>query len=123
MNEPGLATLVDLEARVWDALRRGDAAADVALLSPAFLGVYPSGTSDRQGHAAQLDGGPSVIHYEIQDPQVKWLSPTMGLLSYKASFARPRRGRQDEMYVSSIWSLEGGRWLNVFSQDTPVADE
>jgi len=26
------------------------------------------------------------------------------------------------MYVSSLWSLIEGNWLNVFSQDTPVGD-
>jgi len=24
------------------------------------------------------------------------------------------------MYISSIWSLQGGTWINTFSQDTPT---
>jgi hypothetical protein len=26
------------------------------------------------------------------------------------------------MYVSSIWTRRGTRWVNVFSQDTPARD-
>ncbi len=49
-----LNACLELEAKVWDALRRGDAEADLRLLADDFLGVYPTGFADRWAHAGQL---------------------------------------------------------------------
>ena len=108
-----------METRVWEALVSGDAEADAALLSPDFLGVYPSGFSDRDGHSGQLVDGPSVASYRIEDARVMRLSPDTALLAYLAHYTRPSAPDIDEaMYVSSIWRREGKGWVNVFSQDT-----
>jgi hypothetical protein len=46
------------------------------------------------------------------------------LLCYRADY-RPARaggpGAASTMYISSLWVERDGRWLNVFSQDTPAA--
>lgn len=118
-----LTQLVALETGVWEALTNGDMDADRDLLSDDFLGVYPSGFSDRTSHVAQLVNGPTVVSYQIHDARVVELSSTAALLSYRAVYARAgaASGQPETMYVSSIWEQRDERWVNVFSQDTPAA--
>ncbi|NDV00870.1 DUF4440 domain-containing protein [Pseudoroseicyclus tamaricis] len=111
-----------LERQVWEALVAGDAAADAALLAEEFLGVYSSGFSDRAGHAAQLEGGPSVADYRLSEARLMELGPGRVLLAYLATFRKVGEAREEAMYVSSIWEERGGTWLNVFSQDSSTAD-
>ena len=111
---------VSLETRVWEAPASGDGAADRALLSEDFLGVYPSGFADRDDHASQLADGPTVVSYEIRDPRLRVLSDDHVLLSYEASWGRAVGADPDIVYISSLWSRVDGEWVNVFSQDTPA---
>lgn len=118
-----LDELIALETQVWSALQRGDADADASLLAADFLGVYPSGFSDRSGHAGQLVDGPTVAQFTILDARAVSLSPDHALLAYRADYRRIGADEFEEMYVSSIWSRRDGDWINVFSQDTPVDSE
>ncbi len=122
MDDSTVDFLISLETDVWDALVRGDAAADRALLAPDFLGVYPTGFAGRDDHADQLESGPSVDTYTITDAHVVEVSVGAKLLSYRADYRRPGAvpGSMASMYVSSLWTMCGDRWVNVFSQDTPV---
>jgi hypothetical protein len=113
--------LIELETKVWDALRRGDAEEDARLLSDDFLGVYSSGFASRSDHARQLTNGPTVADFELHDARMMVLSDNDVLLSYRADWHRigtGERGAAEAMYVSSLWSRRSGRWVNVFSQDT-----
>ena len=112
---------VDLEAHVWEALVRGDGDADRGLLAPDFVGVYTTGTSDRDEHAGQLADGPTVVSYSMEEPQLIRVSDTAVLLVYRARYRRSHSGDDETMYVSSLWCERAGEWRNVFSQDTPAA--
>ena len=124
MSDLTVHRFVELERAVWDALVRGDAAADAALLSDDFVGVYPDGFSGREAHAAQLAGGPTMASYEIIDARIMVLAPDTVLLAYRADY-RPATaggaGEPEAMFISSIWCERDARWVNVFSQDTPAA--
>jgi hypothetical protein len=123
-NDMDLDAFVELETKVWDALRRGDAEADARLLAEDFLGVYPSGFADRSDHAGQLANGPTVAEFELRDVRLMVLSDSNVLLSYRADWRRfttRERAHAESMYVSSLWSQRAGEWVNVFSQDSPVA--
>lgn len=115
-----MAELIALETSVWEALREGNEAADRALLAADFLGVYPTGFADRGDHAGQLDDGPTVAEYAIAEPRAIEISDDHALLAYRAEYRRPGSNETESMYVSSLWSRRDGRWINVFSQDTPV---
>lgn len=118
-----LAALITLESSVWEALRTGDAGVDEALLATDFLGVYPTGFADRDDHTGQLGGGPTVADYTIHDPRHLDIGEGHALLAYRAEYRRPGASITESMYVSSLWSERAGRWINVFSQDTPVDPE
>ncbi|RMA42395.1 nuclear transport factor 2 family protein [Rhodophyticola porphyridii] len=108
------------ERAVWEALKAGDAGADAASLAADFLGVYPSGFADRDAHAGQLADGPTVAAYRIGEEHLMPLGPDHMLYAYRADFQRPAGG-WEAMLVSSVWRREGAGWINVFSQDTPLA--
>ncbi|HEX3090278.1 MAG TPA: nuclear transport factor 2 family protein [Ilumatobacteraceae bacterium] len=122
VSDMDLNAFVDLETSVWDALRRGDAAADARLLADDFLGVYPSGFATRSDHVGQLTHGPTVADFELRDARLMVLSEDDALLSYRADFHRlvdGQSGESETMFVSSLWCRRSGRWVNVFSQDSP----
>lgn len=122
-NDKPIATLdrmLSLEHGVWQALMRGDPAADLAALAEDFVGVYPSGLSDRAGHVDQLRDGPSIQFYEITAPRIVHLGAQRALLIYHARYQRTGRSTRDAMFVTSLWEWQNGAWQNRFSQDTPV---
>lgn len=117
-----LEEAIALESSVWNALVKGDAAADGAALAPDFLGVYPSGFATRQDHIDQVADGPSIARYTITDPKLDVIAPDAFLLSYKAEFSRASTPDDPEgMFVSSLWRRRAGAWVNTFSQDTPAS--
>jgi Domain of unknown function (DUF4440) len=126
MDKPPIDFFVDLETQVWEALVRGDADADRALLTSDFVGVYATGFADRSVHAAQLVEGPTVDSYSISDTRLIRVSATAVVLCYRADYRPVRTGRpggEETMFVSSLWTAPDGQWLNGFSQDTPAASQ
>lgn len=115
-----LIQLMELEHQVWRALQTADMAADEALLSEDFIGVYPSGFADRAEHSGQLTSGPSVSEYDLTNARLLKISPTAAVLSYRAIYSGWGQKDRREMFVSSIWQKRDGIWRNIFSQDTPV---
>ena len=113
---------VGLETAVWQALVDGDPRADEALLAEDFVGVYPTGPSDRAGHAGQLVDGPTVSDYSILHPSVLEIAADCLLLTYEAHYRRGPERSLERMFVSSLWANRDGRWVNLFSQDTPRLD-
>lgn len=111
-----------LEAQVWGALVSGDAASDLAMLAPEFVGVYSTGFSDRSGHVDQLADGPTVAQYKISKARLLELGAGRTMLCYRADFTRTGMQNPEAMYISSIWEERGGAWLNTFSQDSNIAD-
>ena len=121
MDTPDVQFFVGLETRVWEALVSGDQEADRAMLSADFLGVYPTGFSDREQHVAQLWGGATMTAYTLRDARVVLVTPETVMLSYRAEYTAVGSDREDAMYISSLWQQRQGRWWNTFSQDTPAA--
>ena len=121
MREHDIEQFVRLETEVWEALARGDGEADGRLLSDDFLGVYTVGFADRDAHVAQLADGPTVTHFALSEPRLMVLADDMVLLAYRAAFERPGEDESESVLISSIWQEREGRWVNIFSQDTPAA--
>jgi hypothetical protein len=119
-----LATALQLESEVWEALRLGDTEADQRLLADDFLGVYSIGFAGKELHVAQLANGPTVAEYRLLDARLVPLSEEHVLLCYRADWrgAGHETGVFESMYVSSLWSLREGAWRNIFSQDCVATD-
>ena len=110
---------VTAEQAVWQALMCGDLQADEALLSAEFVGVYPGGLSGKAGHVQQLADGPVVAEARWLDWRVIEIEPHLALVTYTAQLRRTGATAWEAMRISSLWRLDSGRWLNLFSQDTP----
>jgi len=119
-NIPDLDGFLALETRVWQALVKGDAKADGALLTPDFLGVYPSGFSGRADHTGQLDAGPVMQSYALDQARLLVIGTDHVLLCYRATYQKVG-GDREVMFISSLWQRFDSGWLNSFSQDTPAA--
>ena len=117
--QPNLEHFLALETSVWQALVTGDANADIALLTVDFLGVYPSGFAGRADHAGQLDHGPVMQTFHLDQARLTVITPDHVLLSYRANYRRVE-GVQEVMYITSLWQQTVDGWLNSFSQDTPA---
>lgn len=117
---PTLDEIVTLERQVWSALVDGNAAADRALLSADFLGVYPSGFANRDDHVGQFADAPTMASYELSETRLRVLTPDIVLLSYRADYTRPGSTAPEAMLISSLWERRHDVWVNSFSQDTPV---
>ena len=115
MNED-LSFFLALERQVWDALQRGDAAADARLLADKFLGVYGSGFESKAQHVARA-AKPTVSQFELQAPRLIRVSSHLVLLAYSANWV-DRQGKSRATYISSLWERAGEGWQNIFSQDT-----
>jgi hypothetical protein len=120
----GLDEAMRLETEVWQALVIGDPDADSRLLAADFLGVYPTGFADRADHVGQIGAGPTVAEFTLSEERVLSVSDSAVLLAYRADYRRPGAAAGSDleaMYVSSLWCRRDERWVNVFSQDTPVS--
>nr|WP_321252438.1 nuclear transport factor 2 family protein [uncultured Ruegeria sp.] len=122
-SAPTLEEILSLERQVWTALVEGDATADRALLSPDFLGVYPTGFANRDAHVGQFADAPTMASFELGDARLRVLTADIVLLSYRADYTRPSSKMKEAMLISSLWERRHGVWVNSFSQDTPLTGE
>lgn len=116
-----LEDILALEEKVWQALADGDPQADGQMLSEDFLGVYPSGFSDKAGHCGQLEAGPVMAEYRLSAAQLRCVSQDAVLLSYRADYRPAGSEEWQAMLISSLWERQADGWINSFSQDTPLA--
>ena len=118
MPQYELDMFLTLEKTVWQALVTGDEGADSRMLEDGFLGVYATGFSDKTGHVGQLDAGPTVAEYALDDARLLVLREGVVLLAYRAEFRRVGGEVPEVMYVSSVWRETGQGCRKIFSQDT-----
>ncbi len=119
-SPPTLDQILSLEKQVWTALVEGNAEADRALLSPDFLGVYPTGFANRDDHVGQFADAPTMATYELSEAKLRVLTSDVVLLSYRADYTRPDTTAAEAMLISSLWERRHDVWINSFSQDTPL---
>ncbi len=117
---PSLDQILTLEKQVWTALVEGNAQADRALLSPDFLGVYPSGFANRDDHVGQFADAPTMAQFDLSEVRLRVLTPDIVLLTYRADYTRPDTPQREAMLISSLWERRHDVWINSFSQDTPL---
>jgi hypothetical protein len=121
MEKVTIEEILALETKVWEALVAGDPQADGAMLTEDFLGVYPSGFSDKAGHMEQLEGGAVMADYRLSAAQLVEVGADHVLLAYRAEYLATGKTDWEAMYISSIWRRTADGWRNSFSQDTPAA--
>jgi hypothetical protein len=109
------ASATDAEKAVWDAIKAKNSDAFASYLLPDAIEVEPEGVMDKATSAKMITMF-DASKWALSDFKETKLDGDATLLTYKA--AGPERGKQMEMYHSTIWTNRGGQWKAAFHQGT-----
>jgi hypothetical protein len=111
--------LLRLKEAALDASARGDGDFYAGYLAEDARAITPAGVATKAEvvAAARVGGFRSV---RVEDTTVDLLCDDMGVVTYRATFARPDGGTVDVM-TTTVYRREGGDWKGVLYQQTPLA--
>lgn len=113
--------IVAKEREELDALKSGDhkAFADLLADDATFLDSHGHGTkAEVVEHTADL----RLLEYTVEDVRFVPLSAKSGLIAYKLMEKGTSGGKEftAHSYASAVWAERGGKWVCLFSQETPA---
>jgi len=112
--------LIAKERRTWELYKLKDVKALAELTSEDFYNIYPSGeVVDKKRYLADVLET-ELKDYALSDFKVIMLNEGAAVVVYKARPQAVVKGREikSEVAVTSGWAQRGGRWLNVFYQES-----
>jgi ketosteroid isomerase-like protein len=111
--------IISSEREGLDALKTGDLQrfADLTADEAVFVDAHGSAS---KAQVLQNVAGFTLKVYSMEDVKFVPISPNSGLISYKASETGVSHGKEFtvQVYVSSIWTERGTKWVCLFSQET-----
>lgn len=114
--------LMELEEEGWAAIKagRGDHYREICL--DDCLMVESDGVATWRDFLDEVDGKPAPFErYDLKDAKMVPLNDTGAVLTYHANAEVEGRGSFD-LYMTSVYILEGTNWKLAFHQQTPAAD-
>ncbi|HEY6122124.1 MAG TPA: DUF4440 domain-containing protein [Pyrinomonadaceae bacterium] len=113
--------IVQKEREELDTLKTGDTMAFAALLADdaVFLNSRgPSTKAEVVKHVADF----RLREYSIEDLRYVPVGPRTGLIIYKLTQKIASQGREFsvQVRVSALWTEREGKWVSLFSQETPA---
>jgi hypothetical protein len=124
-GQPSPSVLLgDIEAserRGLDALKTGDLATFGGSTAQEAVFIDPHGIAGKAEVMANVTKF-RLEDYAMEDVRLVPLPGNCGLIAYKLTERGTSHGREFKatVYVSSIWEMQGGRWMCLFSQETGV---
>lgn len=109
------ASATDAEKAVWEAIKSKNADAFSGYMLPDALEVEPEGIMDKATSAKMILMF-DASKWTLSEFKETKLDADATLITYKA--AGPERGKNVEMYHSTIWTNRGGQWRAAFHQGT-----
>ena len=109
------ASATDAEKAVWEAIKAKNADAFANYLLPDALEIEPEGVFDKATSVKMITMF-DASKFTLSDFKESKIDADATLLTYKA--AGPDRGKNVEMYHSTIWTNRGGQWRAAFHQGT-----
>jgi hypothetical protein len=113
-----IASATEAEKAVWDAIKAKNWDAFGSYLLPDAYEVEPEGTMDK-ATSVKMIAGFDASKWTLSDFKETKLDSDATLITYKG--AGPDRGKNIEMYHSTIWTNRGGQWKAAFHQGTVAA--
>lgn len=110
-----IASATDAEKAVWAAIKAKNADAFGSYLLPDALDVEPEGVMDKATSVKMITMF-DASKWTLSDFKETKIDADATLLTYKG--AGPDRGKQVEMYHSTIWTNRAGQWKAAFHQGT-----
>ena len=110
-----------LERQELEALKSGD--------WDAFSNLFADDATflDARGFAGKKEvlqhvSDVRVVDYSMEDIRVRPLSPDTALIAYKLKQKGTSHGNEfvSQAYASAVWAERGGRWLCIFTQESPA---
>ncbi len=110
------------ETQVWESFvgPKPNAEAFGRLLTPDYTCIEPTGVLvDKAGNIAEL-AVLTFSSFQIQDPQVKILSPNTALIVSRVRYEGSVHGQKvnGESLSATIWVKRGNEWLAQFHSET-----
>lgn len=110
------------ETQVWESFvgPKPNAEAFGRLLTPDYTCIEPTGVLvDKAGNIAEL-GVLTFSSFQIEDPQVKILSPNTALIVSRVQYVGTLHGQKinGETLSATVWVKRGNEWLAQFHSET-----
>jgi len=111
--------VVAAERAELDALKSGNTAGFANLIADEAVFVDAAGPAPKKEvveHVAEF----RLLDYTMSDVQFVSLSPSSGLIVYRAAETGTSHGKNfsANVLVSAIWARQNGKWVCLFSQET-----
>ena len=105
------------------AFKDRDVAVIKRLTTPDHIAITPF-YGEPQARAEQINSLPDlkVTEYTEGKINVRFLSKEVALITYPLQVKGTFKGKElfSKNYASSVWVKRGGKWAEVFYQETPV---
>ena len=117
------STLVSIEESLWEAWKKGDAAPFKTHLTEDSMMITTGGVSSKEQAIKDITSGQcKVTSYSLSDMKVRTVTSDTAILTYKAAQDAICEGNKipAEVYASSVYVKQGGKWLAASYQETPI---
>lgn len=113
--------IVAKEREELEALKSADYQKFADLIADDAVFVAPEGPASK-AEVVQHVADFKLLEFSMEDVRFVPLSPTSGILAYKLTQKGSSHGHEftSNVYASALWVQRDGKWVSVFSQETPV---
>lgn len=113
--------IVDKEQEELSALKAGDYTKFADLIADDAVFLDPRGTGTKAevvGHVKDF----KLLDFTMDDIQFVKLSCNSGVIAYKLTQKGSANGHEftNQVWASAVWIQRNGKWVTVFSQETPA---
>ena len=115
-----IASATDAEKAVWEAIKAKNSDAFAGYLLPDAYEVEPEGVFDKSASAKMITMF-DASKWALSEFKETKLDADATLVTYKA--AGPERGKNVEMYHSTVWTNRGGQWRAAFHHGTVASKQ
>jgi hypothetical protein len=112
--------IVAKERQELEALKSGNTQEFASLIAEEAVFVDPRGTASKAEVVGHI-GDFKLLEFSMEDIRFVALSETSGVIAYKLTEKGSSHGREftSTDYASAVWVQRDGKWVCVFSQETP----
>jgi len=108
------------ERQELEALKSGNTQEFASLIAEEAVFVDPRGTAGKAAVVGHI-GDFKLLEFSMENIRFVRLSETSGVIAYKLTEKGSSHGREftSTAYASAVWVQRDGKWVCVFSQETP----
>lgn len=113
--------IVAKERQELATLKTGNAQEFASLIADEAVFVDPRGTAGK-AEVVQHVTDFNLLEYSMEDVKFVRLSDKSGVIAYKLTQKGSAHGKEftATAYASAVWTERNGKWVCVFSQETPA---